>query len=1423
MATQHKRSKLSYTRTGKTQTEPWTRPQTYLIICAPSIHGLAFAHTTTYTTNDHHTIVNMVRTRATASAAPLSAAPRRPIKVTPLEKAAVKKSAKATEDEPKPTTRATRGNKAVVEKEEESKTKAAKTATSKTRGRPKKIDTTIEEPELESEKDQPAAKPIERTKRPTRSTRATATTASSAAKEKPSTRATRTTKTSTKEQSVEQAEAEPAPKVNDEAPATKGLPKKKVTFQDAISDDKENQPITTRGGKKIAAKSTKAADTAHGLRAKPVRIPTTGTRSSKRTKDHASDDEEEKPKKKIQRVLTPKKITQIAKAATPDEASEDELSGGKTPIRDLSLSPRRPHTNPTAEAIARTLSPAKKLDFTQPLLQQSTNQPANDGHGPLMSPARRLPTSPAKLFSQGTMKSPVRGPSNENSTTLASPARRPMDSPAKLLFPNATRHDQRVQLSQTATNLFQSPKRSAAFDPARMFAHSAVKPQKPDLSKSTFLSSPAKRTAMFSPLKNSTTPQSTMKSVEQAIPSSDDLDVNETDVTELMNDMAEEVVMSSHQRASVSPMRTYKLSADELQLDFDDSVLLVGSPLKVARSPSKLVAPVQPIPVIGHDDEATELDHEMEDTMPSMQSTPRTTSYHDSVTINPQALGADEDVMNEDLPQDVTMTDEGDDTIILPENMATATPRSVARSYHDNDDSIDELAPSPQEDVVSKYMRTPGTPATIYEHELSNMLSSPESDPQSLLVSATEEIDVEAQSLDSLTENEDIVMGGTPKPATTLTMELDVAQESPISLYENELTVMANTFTPRPIMAQSPGAASTPTSLAVHEPSMMGGTPNSVATPRATSAVEEASPAARAENELSVMAGAFTPKRIKAPSLLVSAVNAQTPVSVAEHELTMMADAFTPRPSLTQTSVASIVEQLCDAQTPACMSVHELTTMADTSPGRVQMEGNEQTPAPVVAQPTTFTPDMPILRKFHMHTVISKIPLKPEAEDSPAKLQIKKRKRPHSLGAQPEFIDISDRTTSAKAARTAESSLAASSRASLTATPIPSSAQRTPASRPSSAKSSRRVVSTPISRTPLTEVAHSNVLAGAVVYIDVKTSEGADASAIYIDLLSSLGGKVSREWKDNLTHVVFKDGNSKVLEKARLSDSDIKVVGVSWPLDCEAQKTWVDETDYLLSLTPTDHILNSVTKSAKRKSMEPSMLVTDGSGSVKRSRSKSLRRSSIKPLANSTPHASLDNDEPPATISTPPADPAKKATDLEKNSLTAAWKSINATSNLGEDTPARRTLELLQKSYELENSSAWDDSLLSSNADTDDAEPHDGENTPRQDQDTVGNDEEDTSLLETGLTPAPYKIAQQMQIGSAPSKAERNGMMSYRERVEEMERREMRDNAFGTDKGAKGVGGKKGGNGKGKRMTVFGGAGAGGLGFEPVRQSPLGR
>ncbi|KAM3550538.1 hypothetical protein ARSEF4850_008292 [Beauveria asiatica] len=128
----------------------------------------------------------------------------------------------------------------------------------------------------------------------------------------------------------------------------------------------------------------------------------------------------------------------------------------------------------------------------------------------------------------------------------------------------------------------------------------------------------------------------------------------------------------------------------------------------------------------------------------------------------------------------------------------------------------------------------------------------------------------------------------------------------------------------------------------------------------------------------------------------------------------------------------------------------------------------------------------------------------------------------------------------------------------------------------------------------------SGLLRGAVVFVDVHTSEGADASLIFVDLLTQMGAKCVKSWSWNpdsasnsesccnrigITHVVFKDGGKRTMEKVRRSNGVVQCVGVSWVLDCEKENEWLDESPYLI-----DTAFVPRGGARRRKSMEPKAL-----------------------------------------------------------------------------------------------------------------------------------------------------------------------------------------------------------------------------------------
>jgi hypothetical protein len=199
-------------------------------------------------------------------------------------------------------------------------------------------------------------------------------------------------------------------------------------------------------------------------------------------------------------------------------------------------------------------------------------------------------------------------------------------------------------------------------------------------------------------------------------------------------------------------------------------------------------------------------------------------------------------------------------------------------------------------------------------------------------------------------------------------------------------------------------------------------------------------------------------------------------------------------------------------------------------------EIDEPTPIPPRSTRRAMQPFTPsrVLTERIFHTV-SKVPLKAAAAESPMKPT--PRKRPASVS----------RLTAQRVA------------------PPPPQVS-TPAKCETPKSNNWSSVGTP-SRTPKNVFNADGVLRGAVVYVDVHTSEGADASAVFVELLGQMGARCVKTWgwnpngvlspsseaaesaKVGITHVVFKDGGKRTLEKVRESKGVVCCVGVGWVLE----------------------------------------------------------------------------------------------------------------------------------------------------------------------------------------------------------------------------------------------------------------------------------
>ncbi|KAL9576226.1 MAG: hypothetical protein Q9212_007277 [Teloschistes hypoglaucus] len=238
-----------------------------------------------------------------------------------------------------------------------------------------------------------------------------------------------------------------------------------------------------------------------------------------------------------------------------------------------------------------------------------------------------------------------------------------------------------------------------------------------------------------------------------------------------------------------------------------------------------------------------------------------------------------------------------------------------------------------------------------------------------------------------------------------------------------------------------------------------------------------------------------------------------------------------------------------------------------------------------------------------IHTV-SKVPLRPAADDAPLRVI---RKRSRSIAGPLSDISMPDRLSISR--DSILSPILQDVNLSMSMLPGDIEAPDTPETPTAGPKSALNTPGRSIRKT-----GYSNALKGAVVHVDVHTSEGADASGIFVDLLTQMGARCIKQWhwnpqaapvtglvdspqqtvspdlgtlggKIGITHVVYKEGGKRTLEKVREAKGAVLCVGVGWVLDCEREDKWLNEADYAVdtSIVPRGG-------SRRRKSMEPRAL-----------------------------------------------------------------------------------------------------------------------------------------------------------------------------------------------------------------------------------------
>ena len=221
---------------------------------------------------------------------------------------------------------------------------------------------------------------------------------------------------------------------------------------------------------------------------------------------------------------------------------------------------------------------------------------------------------------------------------------------------------------------------------------------------------------------------------------------------------------------------------------------------------------------------------------------------------------------------------------------------------------------------------------------------------------------------------------------------------------------------------------------------------------------------------------------------------------------------------------------------------------------RAEQGGDDHTMTCTPAK--VFTPAAKISQVPREAYTVSKVPLRPAGDDSPFKLP---RQRSKSLGG-------------------ALAVLVDSTQEDGRATDVPETPAGAFTANASTPKSGLGTTSETPGRA-IGQRGSPTVLRGAVVFVDVHTSEGADASGIFVDLLTQMGARCVKTWNWNpghsldgpsdqslspqgrspmatpaaskvgITHVVYKDGGVRTLEKVRLAGGLVSCVGVGWVLE----------------------------------------------------------------------------------------------------------------------------------------------------------------------------------------------------------------------------------------------------------------------------------
>ncbi|KAL0093747.1 hypothetical protein F4703DRAFT_1831295 [Phycomyces blakesleeanus] len=125
------------------------------------------------------------------------------------------------------------------------------------------------------------------------------------------------------------------------------------------------------------------------------------------------------------------------------------------------------------------------------------------------------------------------------------------------------------------------------------------------------------------------------------------------------------------------------------------------------------------------------------------------------------------------------------------------------------------------------------------------------------------------------------------------------------------------------------------------------------------------------------------------------------------------------------------------------------------------------------------------------------------------------------------------------------------------------------------------------------------ILSGVIAYVDARTDDGDDVTESMERRVENLGAKTRKTFSDSITHLIFKNGSTNILRKARARN--IFIVNLAWITRCRQNQCRMPEKDF-----PVEGINNILLTGGvkRRKSMEPGrvraliMEESDSQGSI---------------------------------------------------------------------------------------------------------------------------------------------------------------------------------------------------------------------------------